>query len=241
MTTTHPICTRSEWLEARKQLLAAEKEHTRQREQLAQRRRALPWVRVDAEYTFLGPDGQRGLGELFGDQSQLVVYHFMFRPEADAGCKGCSFWADCFDPIIVHLRQRDVSFVAVSRAPLEKLQAFAGRFGWTFPWYSAQGSRFNADFGVFFSAEQLAAPEGAYNYGVSKAEGPDMPGVSVFFRTPEGEIFHTYSTYARGIDALNTAYQYLDLVPKGRDEADLPYPFTWLNYRDSYTPAPAAR
>jgi len=222
MTNTHHICTRQQWLEARSELLAAERELTHQRDRLAQRRRELPWVRVEADYRFEGPDGPRRLVELFDDRSQLIVYHFMFKPEADAGCKGCTFWADCFDPIVVRLRERDVRFAAVSRAPLAKLQAYARRFGWTFPWYSSGASSFNADFGVFFTPEQVSRAESSYNYGLNAPEGPDMPGVSVFTRSPEGEVFHTYSTYARGIDALNTAYQYLDLVPKGRDGARLP-------------------
>lgn len=232
MTTTHPTGTREAWLAARKELLAQEKHFTKLREELAERRRALPWVRVERAYTFEGPHGARSLADLFGPHSQLVVYHFMFAPEWQAGCPGCSFWADNFERNVVHLSHRDVSFVAVSRAPVAKLSAYAARMGWTFPWVSSGESSFNYDFGVSFSEEQRASGEPVYNFGTLPSNMSDLPGISVFYKDTDGSIFHTYSCYARGIDMMNTAYQYLDLVPKGRDEQD--GNMKWLRRRDEY-------
>jgi len=218
--------------------LAKEKEFTRMRDQLSAERRALPWLRIDKEYTFDGPNGRETLAQLFGDRSQLVVYHFMFAPEWDVGCKSCSFWADNFNGITDHLRQRDVAFAAISRAPIAKLQAFARRLGWTFKWVSSQSSDFNYDFEVSFR------PDGddTYNFGGGRRTGgtklqslnSDMPGISVFAKDDSGAVFRTYSTYGRGIDMMNTAYHYLDLVPKGRDEAGLPYTMAWVKLRDLY-------
>lgn len=235
MTADRPqVVSRQEWLEARKRLLASEKEFTRQRDRLSAARRALPWVRVDKEYVFERAHGKATLGDLFDGKSQLVVYHFMFAPDWEAGCKSCSFWADNFDRSVVHLAQRDVTLVAISRAPLAKLQSFAQRLGWSFEWVSSLGSDFNYDYGVSFSPEDLTQGEIAYNYGRHKAFTTDMPGVSVFAKDAAGAVFHTYSCYSRGIDMLNATYQYLDLVPKGRDESSLPYPMTWLRLRDAY-------
>ena len=243
--TTHEVVPKEEWVEARKRLLAKEKEFTRLREQLSAERRALPWLRIDKVYTFDGPDGRETLAQLFGDRSQLVVYHFMFAPEWEVGCKSCSFWADNFNGITAHLRQRDVAFAAISRAPLAKLQAFAKRLGWTFKWVSSQGNDFNYDFDVSFKPETLARGEATYNFAkmstfrsagsVLKNFAPsDMPGISVFAKDESGVVFRTYSTYGRGIDMMNTAYHYLDLVPKGRDEAGLPHHMEWVKLRDLY-------
>jgi len=216
-----------EWLARRKELLAKEKEFTRQRDELARDRRGLPWERVEKEYVFEGADGRRTLSELFDGSSQLVVYHFMFDPSWDAGCTSCSFWADSFDPNVVHLRAQDVTLVAVSLAPYPKLAAYRERMGWSFRWYSSAGSDFNADYGVSFT------DEAAYNYGSQRVSNTEREGVSVFSRDPAGGVFHTYSAYARGIDLLNTAYNYLDLVPKGRGEEERGPQF-WVRRHDEY-------
>jgi predicted dithiol-disulfide oxidoreductase (DUF899 family) len=228
------IASRSEWLQARTALLVKEKELTRLRDELAAARRALPWVRLDKEYAFDGPEGRRTLAQLFDGRGQLVVYHFMFAPEWEAGCKSCSFWADSFNGITAHLRERDVGFAAISRAPLPRLQDFARRLGWSFPWVSSAGSDFNYDFQVSFRPEQVASGEAVYNYRKIQDPRSDLPGVSVFARDDGGALYHTYSAFSRGIDALNTAYHYLDLVPKGRDEAGLAYPQSWVKHRDLY-------
>jgi predicted dithiol-disulfide oxidoreductase (DUF899 family) len=234
MTEPHAIVSRDEWIAARRQLLAREKEFTLLRDQLSAQRRSLPWVRVDENYTFRGATGEQTLAQLFAGRSQLVIYHFMFGPEWDAGCKSCSFWADNFNGITAHLAARDVTLVAISRAPLAKLQAFAERLGWSFPWFSSHGSDFNFDYQVSLRPEDFAAGKGSYNYAPVTSQFEERPGVSVFYKDASGAVFHTYSCYARGLDMLNVAYQYLDLVPKGRDEAGLPYPMAWVRYRDQY-------
>ena len=216
-----------EWLAERKELLAREKEFTRLRDELTRRRHELPWERVAKEYVFEGAEGRRTLSELFDGRSQLVVYHFMFEPGWDAGCKHCSFWADNFDPNVVHLKARDVTMIAVSLAPYAKLAAYRERMGWSFPWYSSAGSDFNLDYGVSF------AEEAEYNYGSQTVSNTEREGVSVFAKDPGGSVFHTYSAYARGIDLLNTAYNYLDLVPKGRDEEGQGPQF-WVRRHDEY-------
>jgi predicted dithiol-disulfide oxidoreductase (DUF899 family) len=230
----HRIVTESEWTAARRRLLAKEKEFTRLRDELSQDRRTLPWARVDKTYVFDGPGGERTLANIFAGRSQLVVYHFMFAPDWKAGCKSCSFWADGFNGIVPHLNQRDVTFVAISRAPLAELMAFKKRMGWSFDWLSSLRTDFNSDYGVSFSEEEIATGEVDYNYARHKAYGSEMPGISVFFRDADGTVFHTYSCYARGLDMLNTAYHYLDLAPKGRDEAGLSYPMAWVKLRDEY-------
>ena len=212
----HEIVEHGEWIEARTRLLAREKEFTRMRDELGRERRELPWERVEKEYVFEGPRGKQTLAELFEDRSQLVVYHFMFGPEDDVGCKSCSFWADNFDPNVVHLNARDVTFVAVSRAPLAKLAPYRERMGWSFKWVSSAETDFNFDYGVSFASADQASP--VYNYGSLSPGIPEREGMSVFFKDETGNVFHTYSAYARGIDLLNAAYNYLDLVPKGRDE-----------------------
>ena len=233
--TDHQIVTHEQWVEARKQLLAREKELTRLRDQLSQARRELPWERVTKDYAFDGPDGRKTLGDLFAGRSQLVVYHFMFGPDWEAGCKSCSFWADNFERNVVHLAARDVTMIAVSRAPLAKLDAFRQRLGWTFKWVSSAGSDFNFDYGVSFSQEERGGDKIYYNYAWIDSAMSELPGISVFHRDDSGAIFHTYSCYARGLDMMNAAYHYLDLVPKGRDEAEQrPGRQAWVRYRDSY-------
>jgi predicted dithiol-disulfide oxidoreductase (DUF899 family) len=191
-------------------------------------------VRVTKQYVFDGPGGKQTLAQLFNGHTQLVVYHFMFGPDWEDGCKSCSFWADNFNGIVPHLNQRDVTFVAISRAPLAKLQAFATRLGWSFKWLSSSGSDFNYDYTVSFTPEDLAGGGAIYNYAANKMYMTELPGISVFFKDADGKVFHTYSCYARGLDMLNTAYHYLDLVPKGRDEAGLPHAMAWVRLRDQY-------
>jgi predicted dithiol-disulfide oxidoreductase (DUF899 family) len=231
--TDHQIVSHDEWTAARERFLAKEKEFTHLREALSRERRQLPWERVTKEYVFESTRGTETLADLFDGRSQLIVYHFMYEPDWDIGCPGCSFWADNFNGIIAHLNQRDVSLVATSRAPQQKLQAQAKRFGWTFKWVSSVGSDFNHDFNVWFAPETLARDEALYNYGSEKVTGPSRPGISAFFKDDEC-VLHTYSTYARGLDMMNTAYHYLDIVPKGRDEEALPFPMAWVKHRIAY-------
>ncbi|HVN46569.1 MAG TPA: thioredoxin family protein [Steroidobacteraceae bacterium] len=231
--TAHQIVNHDDWLEARRHLLAKEKEFTRLRDELSRERRELPWEHVRKEYAFESSEGRRTLADLFAGHSQLIVYHFMYAPDWDIGCRGCSFWADNFNGIVPHLRARDVSLVAASRAPLQKLQAQARRFGWTFPWVSTVGDDFNRDCGVWFAPEALEQGAACYNYAPRKLESTDMPGISAFFRDGT-EIYHSYSTYARGLDMLNAAYHYLDIAPKGRDEEGLAFPMQWVKHRIAY-------
>ena len=230
----HRVVSRAEWLAARTQLLAKEKDFTRLREQLSQERRDLPWERVEKEYVFEGPSGAVTLPQLFAGMSQLIVYHFMFDPADDEGCPHCSFWADNFNGIPVHLKHRDASLVAISRAPFDKLEAFKRRMGWNFPWVSSFASDFNYDYQASFRPEDLARGEAYYNYTLGDPGMPNREGISVFYMDEHGEAFHTYSTYARGIDMVNGAYQFLDLAPKGRDEAGADGPQFWVRYHDRY-------
>ena len=230
----HPVVSHEDWLKARLDLLAAEKEFTRQRDALTRRRMAMPWERVEKPYRFEGPDGALTLADLFGGCSQLAVFHFMFAPEWEEGCKSCSFWADNFDGIPVHLAHRDVAFTAVSRAPLAKLEAYKKRMGWSFPWVSSQGSDFNFDYHVSFTPEELAAGKAYLNYKVQPVDVSDYPGISVFAKDGNGEVFHTYSCYLRGNDMVNGAYQFLDLVPKGRDEDGFDFSMEWVRRHDQY-------
>lgn len=232
--TDHQIVSRNEWIAARRRFLAKEKEFTRLRDELSRERRELPWERVEKHYVFEAATGKQTLSDLFAGRSQLVVYHFMFAPESDAGCRGCSFWADNYNGVISHLKQRDVEFAAVSRAPLAKLQSFAARMGWSFKWVSSANSDFNYDYQASFRAEDLSNGSTVYNYEKYGDSMPDKPGFSVFFKDGAGDMFHTYSTYARGIDPMNVAFQLLDLVPKGRDEAGLPHPMSWVKLHDQY-------
>jgi predicted dithiol-disulfide oxidoreductase (DUF899 family) len=232
MAAKHKVVSSNEWIEARKQLLIKEKEFTRLRDQLSRQRRDLPWEAVSKEYVFEGPNGKQTLSELFDGRSQLIVYHFMFGPDWDAGCKHCSFWADNFNGIIVHLNHRDVTMLAVSRAPFSKLAAYKKRMGWNFKWVSSSETDFNFDYHVSFTPEELAKKAAFYNFTIQDPDSSDREGVSVFYKDPTGSVFHTYSAYARGIDMVNVAYHYLDLAPKGRDEAgDGP---AWLRRHDKY-------
>jgi len=221
MIAPHEVVPRTTWLEARTSLLEKEKEFTRLRDELTEQRRALPWEEVTKEYRFDSERGQITLGDLFDGRSQLIVYHFMYAPGApgwpSAGCPGCSFWAESFDRVIVHLNARDVSMVAVSGGPLESLLAYRRRMGWSFEWVSSANSEFNVDFGVTFTPDE-AEHGGFYNYRTQPTGLTEREGMSVLARDEQGRIFHTYSAYARGLDLMNTAYNYLDTVPKGRDE-----------------------
>jgi predicted dithiol-disulfide oxidoreductase (DUF899 family) len=231
--TDHRVATHDEWIAERLDLLAREKELNRLRDDLAEQRRGLPWVQVEKEYRFEGPDGPAMLRDLFAGRSQLLMYHFMFGPDWDEGCPSCSFWADSFNGMVVHLAHRDVSLAAVSRAPYDKLAAYEKRMGWTFPWYSASGGDFNYDFHVSFTPEQQAA--GAeYNFTTMEHPADEMPGLSAFITDLNGDVFHTYSSYSRGLDPFNSGYQLLDLAPKGRDEGGLPHTMAWLRRHDAY-------
>jgi predicted dithiol-disulfide oxidoreductase (DUF899 family) len=228
----HPVVSREAWLEARKALLAKEKAFTRARDELSKERRDLPWVKVEQRYVFDGPKGKESLADLFEGRSQLVVYHFMFAPDWEAGCKHCSLWADNFDPVIVHLNHRDVTMVAISRAPRAKLAAYEKRMGWSFKWLSSEGTTFHVDFGVAFDPARMKDGTAVYNYAAGDPGMTDREGVSVFTKDEAGNVFHTYSAYARGIDMVNTAYHFLDLVPKGRDEGGKPQ--HWVRRHDEY-------
>jgi len=232
------IVSHEEWLKAQRAHLAREKELTRLRDQLAAERRALPWERVEKAYRFEGPEGRLGLADLFRGLGQLVIYHFMLGPDWKEGCPSCSFWADGFERMIPHLAARDTTLVAISRAPLEKLAAFKTRMGWTFDWLSSGSSDFNYDYAVSFTPDAIKSGENIYNFGTSGFAIEDAPGISVFTRDEAGNIFHTYSCFARGLDMMNAAYHYLDLTPLGRHEEGLPYPMDWVRLRDQYTPAP---
>jgi predicted dithiol-disulfide oxidoreductase (DUF899 family) len=228
----HAVVSSNEWTEARKRLLAREKEFTRLRDQLSQERRDLPWERIEKNYVFDGPAGKTSLADLFDGRHQLIVYHFMFDPDWEAGCKSCSFWADNFNGIIVHLNQRDTSMVAISRAPFARIEAFKTRMGWSFKWLSSSDSDFNFDFQVSFTPEQREKGEIYNNYQRRKSTMSELPGITVFYREDDGRIFHTYSAYERGIDMMNTAYHYIDLTPKGRDEGGRSQ--SWVRHRDVY-------
>jgi predicted dithiol-disulfide oxidoreductase (DUF899 family) len=228
----HKVLTHDEWIEARSAFLIKEKDFTRQRDELSRERRELPWEAVTKEYVFDGPRGKQTLSELFDGQSQLIVYHFMFDPAWDEGCPHCSFWADNFDPNVVHLNARDVTMIAVSRAPFAKLDSYKQRMGWSFSWVSSFDSDFNFDFGVSFAPEQTSTG-GFYNYEMQRAPEPEREGMSVFYKDADGGVFHTYSAYARGIDMFNTAYHYLDCVPNGRDEEGREVQY-WVRRHNEY-------
>jgi predicted dithiol-disulfide oxidoreductase (DUF899 family) len=228
------IVPHEQWLQARLELLAAEKDFTRQRDALTRRRMAMPWERVEKSYRFEGPNGAVSLADLFDGRSQMIVYHFMFGPDWEEGCSSCSFWADNFNGIPIHLNHRDVAFTAVSRAPLAKIDAYRKRMGWSFPWVSSHGSDFNFDYHVSLTPEQIAEGKAYYNYEVRPNTSSEQVGISVFYRNEASEVFHTYSCYARGVDMLNAAYHYLDLVPKGRDEDDLAFSMAWVRRHDQY-------
>lgn len=231
---SHAVVSREEWLFARKAFLEKEKAFTRQRDQLSQERQTLPWVILEKDYVFDTPDGQKTLADLFDGRRQLLVYHFMFGPDWDEGCKSCSFIADHFNPAIVHLNQRDVSMVAVSRAPLAKLEQYKQRMGWDFFWVSSLRNDFNQDYHVSFSEEEIERGDAYYNYENKGFSSTEAPGASVFYKDKDGTIYHTYSVYERGLDMFITAYHYLDIVPKGRDEGQLEYTMEWLRRHDEY-------
>ncbi len=229
--TQSPVVSREEWTEARKQLLAEEKAHMRRGDELAARRRALPWVRIDKDYAFDTERGRKTLAGLFGGRSQLITYHFMFAPSAEAGCVGCSFLADHFDGPNLHLAHHDVSLVAVSRAPLAEFLPYKRRMNWHFEWVSSHGSDFNCDFHVSVTEAEKASGKRYYNYEITDSSGNDAHGLSVFHRDADGAIYHTYSTYARGGDVLIGAHAFLDLTPKGRNEKST---MDWVRRHDDY-------
>src|SRR5881394_4153625 len=230
----HKIVSETEWIAARKAHLAAEKKFTEARDELSRQRRELPWVKVDKPYVFEGPQGKETLAELFGGRSQLIVYHFMFGPGWEQGCPSCSFLSDHFDGAVVHLAHRDVTLVAVSRAPLRQIDAFKKRMGWRFTWVSSSGTDFNFDYHVSFTKDQTAKGAVDYNFAAREFPSEEAPGISVFYKNARGEVFHTYSAYARGLDMLLGAYNYLDLVPKGRDEDALAFTMAWVRHHDRY-------
>jgi predicted dithiol-disulfide oxidoreductase (DUF899 family) len=232
-TQEHKVLSRNEWMTARKRLLVKEKQFTRLRDQVNRQRRDLPWVKVDKEYVFDGPDGKETLADLFGDKNQLLVYHFMFAPGWKEGCPHCSFWADHYDSVCIHLGQRDTRLVVVSRAPLKEIEAFQKRMGWRFKWVSSFKTDFNFDYHVSFTPEQIRKGTLFYNYAMTKMKIPEREGISAFYRDKSGEVYHTYSSYARGIDLLNTTYNFLDLTAKGRDEHP-DHPQDWVRYHDKY-------
>ena len=236
--TNNKVVPHEQWIEARAAFLNREKQFTRARDELTRQLRELPWEAVEKDYVFNGPDGKETLAELFDGRSQLIVYHFMFGPDWDAGCPHCSFWADNFDPVIVHMNQRDVSMVAVSRAPYTRLAAYRKRMGWSFKWLSSAGTSFNFDYGVSFTDDERERGEALYNFRKGDPGVSEREGFSVFYKDAAAKLFHTYSAYARGIDLQNTAYNYIDLVPKGRDEGGRSQ--YWVRRRDEY-PVPEAK
>ncbi len=230
----HRVVSNEEWTTARTAFLAKEKEFSRLRDELNRQRRDLPWVKVEKPYVFDGPEGKVSLAELFENRSQLIVYHFMFDPEWDEGCKHCSFWADHFDGASIHLNHRDSTLVVISHALLPRIEAFKKRMGWKFKWVSAFHNEFNYDFHVSFTPEDLRKGTATYNYAPMRDEDSEREGLSVFYKDASGAIYHTYSTYARGIDLLNGTYNFLDLTPKGRDEDGPEGPQYWVEYHDRY-------
>ena len=230
----HEIVSPEEWLVARKDLLDNEKQLTRLRDKLAAERRALPWVKIEKEYVFDTPEGKLTLADLFAGRSQLVIYHFMFGPDWQEGCPSCSFVSDHIDGALPHLAARDVTVTMVSRAPLAKIEAFKKRMGWQFKWVSSHGSSFNADFHVSFTKDEMAQGKVNYNYTTQEFPSEEAPGVSVFYRDPGGDLFHTYSTYGRGVEQLVGTYMILDMVPKGRDEDHLGFTMEWVRHHDRY-------
>jgi len=234
VTPTARVVPHAEWLAARKKLLAKEKEFTRLRDELSRQRREMPWEKVDKPYVFEGPAGKETLADLFDGRSQLIVYHFMFGPGWKEGCPSCSYLADGFDGIALHMAQRDTTLAVISRATLPEIEAFKKRMGWRFPWVSSFGSDFNYDYHVSFSKQEMAGGKTYYNFATSDFPSEEGPGASVFYRK-DGEVFHTYSTYARGLDMMLNAYNFLDLTPKGRDEGALPFPMAWIRHHDRYS------
>jgi predicted dithiol-disulfide oxidoreductase (DUF899 family) len=237
-TENHRVVSSDEWIAERRTLLAREKELTRLRDQIARERRALPWVRVDKDYVFDAPEGRRTLAELFDGRHQLLVQHFMLAPGWEEGCPNCSFMADHSDGMTVHLAHRDVTLLAVSRAPLADIERFRRRMGWQFRWVSSHGTDFNYDFCVSFTPEEVAKGELNYNYATWPYAHEELPGISVFYKDHAGGIFRTYSTYARGVEVMMGTYNMLDLTPKGRDESYVDNrKVKWIRHHDRYEPA----
>jgi predicted dithiol-disulfide oxidoreductase (DUF899 family) len=232
LTQTPQVVSHQQWVKERVAFMQKEKEFTRLRDELSRQRRELPWERVTKPYVFDTPRGRETLADLFEDRGQLLVYHLMFSPSWDEACTSCSFWADNFNGIDIHLAHRDISFLAISRAPLAKLEAYKRRMGWSFTWVSSGPSDFNYDFGVSFDPEAAKSGNASYNYGTGVSVQEEMPGISVFAKDPNGDVYHTYSTYSRGIDLMNGAYNYIDLTPKGRDEGKRI--MSWLRRHDQY-------
>ena len=230
----HKVVSREAWIVARKELLNKEKESTRLRDELSVERRRLPWVKVEKNYVFDAPGGEETLADLFGGRSQLVIYHFMFGPEWKEGCPSCSFTCDHIDGTLVHLAARDVTMVMVSRASLAKIETFKKRMGWRFKWVSSYGSDFNADFHVSFTKDEMAQGKVNYNYTMQEFPSEEAPGISVFYKDAGGDVFHTYSTYGRGVEPLVATYMILDMVPKGRDEDHLSFTMEWVRHHDRY-------
>ena len=233
-TPTAKIVPPAEWLAARKELLDKEKEFTRLRDELSRQRRQMPWEKVEKQYVFDGPAGKETLADLFDGRNQLIIYHFMFGPGWKEGCPSCSFLADGFDSAALHMAQRDTTLTVVSRATLPEIEGFKKRMGWRFKWLSSFGSDFNYDYQVSVAKDEQVDGKVYYNYSLTNFPSEERPGASVFYNK-DGEIFHTYSAYARGLDTMLNAYNFLDLTPKGRDEAGLPYPMAWVRHHDRYS------
>jgi predicted dithiol-disulfide oxidoreductase (DUF899 family) len=231
----HPkVVSHFEWLAARKEFLKREKEFTHLRDELSRQRRALPWEKVDKEYVFDGLSGKETLAGLFGGRSQLIIYHFMFGPGWAAGCPSCSYLADHFDGPSIHLANRDVTLAVISRAPIAEIEAFKKRMGWHFPWVSSYASDFNYDYHVSFTPQERTEGKVSYNYELTEFPSEEGPGLSVFHKDASGQIFHTYSSYARGLDIFVGAYNFLDHAPKGRDEEGLAHSMAWVRHHDKY-------
>ncbi|HXM93990.1 MAG TPA: thioredoxin family protein [Candidatus Dormibacteraeota bacterium] len=228
------VVSQTEWLAARKNLLSKEKEFTRLRDELSRQRRELPWEKIEKEYVFDGQNSKETLADLFGGKSQLMVYHFMFSPGWEEGCPSCSFLSDHIDGSLMHLAARDVTLVVVSRAPLAQIEAFRKRMGWRFKWVSSYGNDFNRDHHVSFTKEEMANGQMYYNYVMQHFPREEGPGMSAFYKDGNGGIFHTYSSYGRGLDMLVGTYNWLDLAPKGRDEDDLAFTMAWVRHHDKY-------
>jgi predicted dithiol-disulfide oxidoreductase (DUF899 family) len=231
----HEVVSPKEWTASRKELLQKEKEFTRLRDELSRKRRELPWEKVEKNYVFDGPSGKVTLADLFGGKSQLLVYHFMFGPGWEAGCPSCSYLADHFGGSLVHLANRDVTLAVISHAPMAEIAAFKKRMGWQFRWVSSFANDFNHDYHVSFTKQEMAKGKVEYNYEMTEFPSEEAPGLSVFYKNEKGEIFHTYSSYARGLDILVGAYNFLDFAPKGRDEEGLAFSMSWVRHHDRYT------
>jgi predicted dithiol-disulfide oxidoreductase (DUF899 family) len=231
---SHAVVSPDKWLSARKELLQKEKEFTRQRDEISRLRRELPWEKVNTNYVFEGPSGQETLADLFGGKSQLIIYHFMFGPAWEEGCPSCSMIGDHLSGSLVHLANRDVRLVAVSRARLTQIEAFKKRMGWNFQWVSSYENGFNRDYNVSFTPQEMAEHNVLYNYQMQDFPSDEAPGLSVFYKDEQGNIFHTYSTYGRGLDILLGVYNFLDMTPKGRDEEALQFPMAWVRHHDRY-------